>query len=191
MIDVYHEWHKQLKAENEDFYLKIWLYEPDFIRSQIVAAYKEAIHFYSGSFDKQEEKEAFSLKIYEPLEHELNAFEWEPHIHTVYYRLSDLEEDLELGLRSSGDVLRIKEMSYSKDNDGKDEWYKVDAGTVWVGSLKEGRRNKASCIDAGLSLIKTEAVHQLKECSNVMFGRLSLQFKVLRFFHVQLHEGKT
>ncbi|MBK4206459.1 hypothetical protein EGI08_00825 [Bacillus licheniformis] len=52
-------------------------------------------------------------------------------------RLSDLEEDLELGLRSSGDVLRIKEMSYSKDNDGKDEWYKVSAGTVWVGSLKE------------------------------------------------------
>ncbi|MGF0351596.1 hypothetical protein [Bacillus licheniformis] len=40
-------------------------------------------------------------------------------------------------MRSSGDVLRIKEMSYSKDNDGKDEWYKVSAGTVWVGSLKE------------------------------------------------------
>jgi len=137
IIDVYHEWHKQLKAENEDFYLKIWLYEPDFIRSQIVAAYKEAIDFYSDSFDKQEETEASPLKIYEPLEHELNAFVWEPHIHTEYYWLSDLEEDLELGLRSRGDVLRIKEISYSKDNDGKDEWYKVNAGTVWIGSLKE------------------------------------------------------
>ncbi|MDI5787686.1 hypothetical protein PO124_02105 [Bacillus licheniformis] len=93
------------------------MYEPDFIRSQIVAAYKEAIDF-TVVLSTSKKKRSVLFEIYEPLEHELNAFEWEPHIHTVYYRLSDLEEDLELGLRSSGDVLRIKNVLF-KDNDGK------------------------------------------------------------------------
>lgn len=33
LIDIYEEWHQQLKQRNEPFYLKIWLYEPSFIMS--------------------------------------------------------------------------------------------------------------------------------------------------------------
>ncbi|MDN4617549.1 hypothetical protein QCD85_05535 [Paenibacillus sp. PsM32] len=41
MIEVYESWYQQLKLLNEPFYLKIWLYDPNFISSQIVVAFRE------------------------------------------------------------------------------------------------------------------------------------------------------
>ncbi|MCY7828337.1 hypothetical protein P8860_16640 [Bacillus spizizenii] len=34
MIEVYQSWSQQMKRLNESFYLKIWLYNPNFINSQ-------------------------------------------------------------------------------------------------------------------------------------------------------------
>jgi len=50
MIEVYLEWHQKMKKEEEDFYLKLWLYDPHFINSQIVVAYRNCLDFYDETF---------------------------------------------------------------------------------------------------------------------------------------------
>lgn len=137
MIDVYDEWHRRMEAENEDFYLKIWLFEHDFIGSQIVTAYKEAIDFYSDAFDKEDGGQSFPMKRFEPLQHELNRFDWQLHIHAHYYWLSEMEEDAAAGLITREDILHIKDVSYQKVTYEHDVLYKVKAGNVWIGSLTE------------------------------------------------------
>lgn len=55
MIEVYLEWHQKMMDENEEFYLKIWLYDPNFINSQIVVAYRDCLDFYNKTFKKGKE----------------------------------------------------------------------------------------------------------------------------------------
>lgn len=59
MIDVYLNWHKKMSETSEDFYLKIWLYDPHFINSQIVTAYRECLHFYDKTFDSTSQEKQF------------------------------------------------------------------------------------------------------------------------------------
>jgi hypothetical protein len=37
----FHSWHRKLAAHYADFYLAVWLYEPEFGRSQLVAGFEE------------------------------------------------------------------------------------------------------------------------------------------------------
>lgn len=51
MIKVYHSWSRQMAGFNEPFYLRIWFYHPNFIQSQIVVAFRDALHFYDNTFE--------------------------------------------------------------------------------------------------------------------------------------------
>lgn len=137
MIDVYFHWYEQMKGEKEDFYLKIWLYEPNFIRSQIVVAYKDCLDFYKHTFDKNPTPKTFPLEKYKSSEEQLSRFQWELHIAADDYWASDLKEDIDLKLRTVVDVEKIIHQSYRMEKIQNDVIYKVNVGDVWVGSLKK------------------------------------------------------
>jgi hypothetical protein len=50
LLDIYDSWDSQLKQLNKPYYLKIWLYTPDFKRSQVVCAIDEKIEQYEKTF---------------------------------------------------------------------------------------------------------------------------------------------
>lgn len=146
MIDVYLNWHEKMTKENTDFYLKIWLYEPDFIRSQIVVSYKDCINYYSDTFDKHPIPKTFPIHTYKSLEDKLSLFHWETHIHAYEYWESELKEDIESGFKTEAEVEDIKNKSYKTEklrlSYGDDIRYRVNVGDVWLGTLKKGNPQK-------------------------------------------------
>lgn len=52
LIAIYLNWKEQPDAEMVSCYLTIWLFEPRFSMSQIVAAKGDLIYFYDGGFYK-------------------------------------------------------------------------------------------------------------------------------------------
>jgi hypothetical protein len=140
MIDVYLTWYEKMKKENEDFYLKIWLYDPHFINSQIVVAYKDCLNFYDKTFDKRKEHKGFPYEKFHFLKEKLDKFEWELHIDTDYYDENDLNEWIMDGFKTEKEVQAIKDKAYKtyniKSEDGTYIQYSIDKGDVWIGTLK-------------------------------------------------------
>lgn len=142
MIDVYLHWHEQMTNEKENFYLKMWLYEPNFISSQIVTAYKDCIDFYNDTFDKHTISKPFPIHKYKSLENKLSLFHWELHIDRDEYWESEFTEDIESGFKTKSEVEDIKNKSYKTEkislSYGNDTRYRVNVGDVWLGTLKKG-----------------------------------------------------
>ncbi|MDR4315939.1 hypothetical protein FOC77_06920 [Niallia circulans] len=140
MIEVYLEWHQKMKKEDEDFYLKLWLYDPHFINSQIVVAYRNCLDFYDETFKRRQENKGFPFDKFHSLRDKLEQFEWDLHIESDYYDENDLNEWLEEGALTEKEVSRIKGKVYDavriKDEDGSFLQYSLDKGDVWIGTLK-------------------------------------------------------
>jgi len=136
MIDVYLNWHEKMTDENEDFYLKIWLYEPNFIRSQIVVSYKDYIDFYKYTFDRNPITKNFPIHKCKSLEDKLSMFDWELCIDADEYWESEMKEYMKLAEIEEiiNKSYRTKKVSSSY---GDDVLYKVNVGDVWLGTLKK------------------------------------------------------
>ncbi|WP_235976322.1 hypothetical protein [Niallia circulans] len=140
MIEVYLEWHQKMKKEDVDFYLKLWLYDPHFINSQIVVAYRNCLDFYDETFKRRQENKRFPFDKFHSLRDKLEQFEWDLHIESDYYDENDLNEWLEEGALTEKEVSRIKEKAYDavriKEEDGSFLQYSLDKGDVWIGTLR-------------------------------------------------------
>ncbi|WP_230322475.1 MULTISPECIES: hypothetical protein [Bacillus] len=137
--------------ENENFYLEIWLYEPDFISSQIVVSYKDCINTYNDIFDKKLTTKKFPFHKYESLKDKLALFDWEAHIDAEMYWDEELKEDIVTGFRTKNEVNEIINKSYKTEkvklSYGDDVLYKVNVGEVWLGTQKKGiSHNKGVCL---------------------------------------------
>ncbi|RNB92477.1 hypothetical protein EDM56_01930 [Brevibacillus fluminis] len=141
MIEVYHSWYRELSRLNEPFYLKIWLYHPNFINSQIVVAIRDCLHNYDNVFDKSNEVKEFPYKALGNQEI-LGQFLWELHIDSDNYWISDILEDIQLGFKTEKQVETLKRRAYKSEtvevSYGKDELYKIKVGDIWVGQSKQG-----------------------------------------------------
>lgn len=136
MVDMYQSWFEQMKALKEPFYLKIWLYDPHFIQSQIVVAYRECLNFYELTFDKSSDHRAFPLQRYGRIPG-LSPFHWELAIETEHYWLSELHEDQRLGIKTDKEIEAITRKAYKveavKASADEDTVYSVRTGDVWLG----------------------------------------------------------
>lgn len=138
MIEVYQSWYEQMQRLNEPFYLKIWLYHPNFIHSQIVVAFRDCLHFYDNTFEKSNDKKAFPSQLYGKIAG-LQDFKWELALESEYYRLAELQADVSMGLRTDKSIEVIKNKAYKheivKVSTGEDTVYSVKLGDVWLGEL--------------------------------------------------------
>jgi hypothetical protein len=143
MIEVYFEWYEKMINEDNEFYLKIWLYEPNFIKSQIVVAYKDCLDFYDNTFEKRPISKKFPIHKYAFLAEKLAMFDWKLCIEADVYWSNNLEENIKLGLSTEQEVNEIIRQSYRMDkieyNNETTYVYSVDVGDVWVGTLKRGK----------------------------------------------------
>lgn len=141
MLEVYQSWHEKLSNLNENFYLKLWIYDPHFINSQVVVAYKDCLHFYDRTFDIGTQDKKFPFHKYKYLKEKLEMFDWQYHIDCDVYTESDLVDNVQRGWMSAGELDALKGKAYRVEaihlSDGDiDKTYCVQVGDVWVGSFK-------------------------------------------------------
>ena len=138
MIEVYHSWNHQLKQLNEPFYLKMWIYNPHFINSQIVVAFRECLHYYDNTFDKSNDNQTFPSHLYGKIP-SLQQFEWELTVDSDKYWLSELQADIQLGIGTVGDIEAVKNKAYKTEtmklSYGWDTIFNVKVGDVWLGEI--------------------------------------------------------
>lgn len=140
-MDVYQSWYQKLNELGEPFYLKLWIFDPHFINSQVVAAYKDYLHFYDQTFEVGYQEKEFPFGKYTYLREKLEMFYWHRHIDCDVYTESDLLDDIQLGWMSQNELEAIKRKAHKVEtihlSDGEiDRTYSVQVGDVWVGSIK-------------------------------------------------------
>lgn len=127
LIEIYESWHKQLVSLNEPFYLKIWFFEPHFIRSQIVAATGERIEYYEKLFVSDTESKKFPFEKYAHDNYDLTAFDWESCVDEDFYFEQADEFTVEEFERLKKKAFRVEQ---TEDGDTR---LTVKRGNIFVG----------------------------------------------------------
>ena len=143
LVDIYHAWKTKLDALDEPYYLKIWLYEPNLSRSQVVCALGSALNFYDNTFYKPE---ITDLKKIQNTRATLpSGFNWEKHFDELHINESDIGEaedyfsleDYYAQKNWFAKKMKMPHRSSVYENlDGtKTEYYSFKTGIVWIGEM--------------------------------------------------------
>ena len=91
LFDVYDGWHTQLTELAMPFYLKVWLFEPRFMNSQVVCAIGESCDFYQNTFDPAVSEVKIPLNRYFGMDERVAGFEWKTHLDEHLFFESDFD----------------------------------------------------------------------------------------------------
>lgn len=143
LIEIYNSWKTELDDSGENYYLKIWLFEPRFSSSQVVCAIGDYLNFYENTFFKPDESKKFNPEKYGQLKNEIENFNWEyrldedhfnnsePGEPELYATLADYEEEkrwFEKMLKKPHRTTKFKEPIGDAT-----ESYSFRKGDVWLG----------------------------------------------------------
>ena len=143
LIEIYDFWKSELDKLGENYYLKIWLFEPRFASSQVVCAIGDYLDFYEKTFYKPDEPKKLDTNKYGRLKDEIENFNWEyrldedhfdnsePGNPELYATLRDYEEDkrwFEKMLKKPHRTTKFKEPIGAAT-----ESYSFKKGDVWLG----------------------------------------------------------
>lgn len=146
LIDIYNSLKSQLEQQGLPYYLKIWLFEPRFSRSQVVCAIGERIEYYNNSFNSSNEKVSFHPESYGLIKDRLGKFTWELKDDEDYYSNNELGEadnyvSIEVYEETKKwfnkllkkphrtEIVNDPEVSYT-------ELYSFKRGRLWIGEIK-------------------------------------------------------
>lgn len=139
LIDIYDHWQSQLEETGEDYYLKIWLFDPWFSRSQVVCSVKSCLDFYDQTFYKPEDIDP--QKILNQKQSLPGGFNWELHWDEHHISSEELgdpddyyseQEYLEARADFERQLKKPHRTVASKTNESlKYHFFKV--GQVWLG----------------------------------------------------------
>jgi hypothetical protein len=121
LVTDYYRWHEQLSADYQDFYLAVWLYNPEFGRSQLVAGIEEKQTWYEGVFDE-------SVSVPLPTEYQsipgVAALHWTARAEVQAYWPNEFAE---LGSWA------LNRPHWEAETTNGEPFFTVQIGTVWVG----------------------------------------------------------
>ncbi len=134
---IYDAWKIQLEKLNEPYYLKIWLYEPNFSRSQVVCGIRERIERYEDLFEPIDIPRRAS-DFYNKLSPD---FKWESFEEAEIWGENHLLDGPDEGSKYYKEGLafisQLKKAGFRtlkiETEEGEDILYIKRRGTVWVG----------------------------------------------------------
>lgn len=140
LLNIYASWKTKLDTIGQPYYLKIWLYEEQFRKSEVVCAIDSRIDFYNNTFHFPDSKKEFPLENYPKLKNILDKFTWTYGWDEDSFSNLDLEENpeyYEKRLKKPHRVSTVNEkieLIYD-DNTRKvfEKVYCFKIGDVWVG----------------------------------------------------------
>lgn len=143
LIEIYEAWKIQLENLKVPYYLKIWLYNPNFSESQVVCAINEKIDYYENIFFKPDQKKSFDLNNYRKQNKTLASFNWEYGLdeqHLFDNEMGSVDEycslrDFQETEKSfSNSLKKAHRTTVLNDTiDGAKEMYSFKRGDVWIG----------------------------------------------------------
>lgn len=130
LMEIYLEWEKKLNNLKEPYYLKIWVGDPEFMDSQVVAAVRSEIEYYERIFIKNPDPKPFPYKSQHPC---FDRFTWERCINGYYVWESDLEteEEMEAAKRKA-----VQTNEYMIDGQMEKSYF-ISTGDMWTGELAQ------------------------------------------------------
>ncbi|GAA3948415.1 hypothetical protein [Hymenobacter algoricola] len=84
LLSAYQQWQQQLSARHQPFYLAVWLFEPHFNRSQVVAGTQGWIAGYKTAFGVADPHSSLPPEIYRQVSG-VNQLIWTRHADTEVY----------------------------------------------------------------------------------------------------------
>lgn len=91
LFDIYENWKSQLDQLGQNYYLKIWLYEPRFSKSQVVCAIGDSVDYYNLSFNTSNKKVDLNANNYHKTKDRITAFNWQLNLDEDYIDNSETE----------------------------------------------------------------------------------------------------
>lgn len=137
--DIYATWEMQMETIDEPYYLKMWLFDKEFERSQIVVAFRDCLHFYEGVFDQVQESEYFPKALWTK---EIADFTWDKGNTISVWSASDLLEEVKTGFMSEGEKEQVEKSAYRIEKSGTECLFIVKEDTVWIGCKENSRQNQ-------------------------------------------------
>ena len=141
LIEIYTAWQEQLDALKSPYYLKIWWFEKNIKKSQVVCAIQSKIDFYENTFSKPDHSSALKKEF--PLKNIVSnteRFVWEMQLDELYIEddylseISEYESDkdyLENRKWFNQVVLKNHKRIYTHEDQRK--FYVLDNDYVWIG----------------------------------------------------------
>lgn len=141
LVKIYCEWEEQLKTLNTPYYLKIWLFEKDLKKSQIVCAINSKIDFYLNTFEEINNSE--KLNPFKNINPRLNDFHWEMALDNLYVEddilqnKNDHYSEIEyLQERKWFNKVVLKKYKRIETFEGNRSFYVLDNDLVWLGERR-------------------------------------------------------
>ncbi|MGG5372008.1 hypothetical protein IGI67_003679 [Enterococcus sp. AZ196] len=130
LIDVYDSWKKTIERLDEPYYLRIWIFEENIMKSQVVVSYREMLHFYDNTFAEIEKAESVNEKV---TIKNFSELIWHKGLDLAAWSENELLEDMNDGIYSFEEVQEIKESAYSTSKVSGELFYVMKNGVVWLG----------------------------------------------------------
>ncbi|MHC5352775.1 hypothetical protein ACYSNX_01050 [Myroides sp. LJL115] len=138
LVEIYHSWKQTLEQLKEPYYLKIWLFEKQLHRSQVVCAIEESLDFYASVFEPCETS-SFLVDSSHAKKIKQTSIQWEPSYELQLYEadfvgdLSQYSSEKEYLESKEWFELNVIEKAYTIMPYGKSICYLVKTDTVWLG----------------------------------------------------------
>lgn len=124
-LDILHSWNRALEAAGEPFYLRLWLFDPRFHRTQVVAAVGDRIAWYRNSFEAAPGARPVPPPHLHDPAYDLAALEWEP--------CRDTDVVLEEDAAERGDLRILRRATRVEHTSWGQPLFLFDRGFVWLG----------------------------------------------------------
>lgn len=147
LLAIYTAWDAQLQKTHQPCYLALWLYEPNFTRSQVVCAHGEMCNFYRDAFTPaphpaQKHPARFGLDA-STLQH----FQWQRCIQsyeldsTMWGTIDEFDSEQEYSAHTRWMTRELAKphstVPYTAADGSTVERYIFGTGTIWVGSTRD------------------------------------------------------
>lgn len=143
LLEIYDSWKIQLDKLGRPYYLKIWIFDPRFSKSQVVCAVDDKIDYYENSFNKPQNKKVFKPNDYGSLYKRLADFTWDYALDEDFYDddfVGDLKlyssiEDYNYANRWFNKQMKKphRTVKYDEPIDNIVEAYAFKRGYIWIG----------------------------------------------------------
>lgn len=142
-LEIFEAWELQAKAIGNDYYLKIWLYEPYFENSEIVYTTGNRAGHYENMFREHEKELQFPLQNFGSLAEEMAALSWSAHLDEQHIFDTDkgkpedfaTVEDYNENLKWFNQMMKKSHKTdvYEQENGTTINVYSFRKGIVWIG----------------------------------------------------------
>lgn len=139
LLDIYESWKNQLDKLNDPYYLKIWLFEPSFSKSQIVCAIGNSIDFYQNTFNIPENSKEFKNSFGGIIKNRIENFNWECRLDEDFLfsnaigNLEDYETEKEYLEDKQRFNNKLKKKHFTRILKDGTNYYAFEIGNVWIG----------------------------------------------------------